>query len=128
MRRPRRRVSAGADGPLHGFSAGKALLAELPAKELARYFAETRREAFTAHTIVEEDALRRELDDIRASGVARTRQEYSLGIEGLGRAVRIDGEVVGALSVAIPTVRFDPATERRARDLLVRATDLLQSG
>jgi IclR family acetate operon transcriptional repressor len=118
-------VQTGARAPLHGFSAGKALLAAMDDGELDRYFAESERAAFTPTTIVSEAALREEVADIRTTGIARTREEHTAGIHGLGRVARIDGEVVGAFSVAIPAVRFDDAIDRRAAELLTRTTELL---
>lgn len=118
-------VQTGAYAPLHGFSAGKALLAAMDDPELDRYFAETERAAFTPTTIVSEPELRAEIADIRKTGIAQTCEEHTPGIHGLGCVARIDGEVVGAFSVAIPAVRFDEAIERRAADLLTRAAALL---
>ncbi|UAJ09076.1 IclR family transcriptional regulator [Glacieibacterium megasporae] len=121
-------VSTGSRAALHGFSAGKALLAALADADLDRYLAETERTAFTATTIVAAASLRTEIDDIRRTGIAHTREEHTPGIHGMGRVARIDNEVIGAFSVAIPAVRFDAAVERRAADLLIRTADLLGSG
>lgn len=113
--------------PMHALASGKALLAALPDADLARYFAETDREAFTTSTIIDEHALRKELDAIRASGFAETDEEFSLGIIGIGRVVTIGGEPAGSLSVAIPKVRCTDAIRARIRDLLARTAGLLES-
>jgi IclR family transcriptional regulator, acetate operon repressor len=120
-------VQIGARAPLHALSAGKALLAELTEEELARYFVETCRTAYTAATLTEEEAIRAEISLIRRCGIARAREEHHRGLVGLGRVAKIDGEVVGALSVAVPTVRFDAAVEQRAAELLVRTAELLDA-
>jgi IclR family acetate operon transcriptional repressor len=120
-------VQTGSHTPLHGFSAGKALLAAMDDAELDLYFAETERVAFTPTTIISEPAIRAEIAEIRRTGIARTREEHTPGIHGMGRVARIDGEVVGAFSVAIPAVRFDQEIEQRAAHLLERAGDLLGS-
>ena len=120
-------VQTGSHTPLHGFSAGKALLAAMDDAELDLYFAETERVAFTPTTIISEPAIRAEIAEIRRTGIARTREEHTPGIHGMGRVARIDGEVVGAFSVAIPAVRFDEEIEQRAAHLLERAGDLLGS-
>jgi IclR family acetate operon transcriptional repressor len=121
-------LQTGVHAPLHGPSAGKALLAAMEDSELERYFAETERAVFTPATIVSEAPLRAEIADIRRTGIARTHEEYTPGIHGLGRVARIGGEVVGAFSVAIPAVRFDEATDRRTAELLARTIDLLALG
>lgn len=118
-------VQTGTRAPLHAFSSGKALLAALGDADLARYFAETERDAFTATTITGEAQLRAEIARIRATGIAVTREEHTPGIVGLGRTATIDGDVAGAFSVAIPVVRCDAEVERRASDLLTRTADLL---
>jgi IclR family acetate operon transcriptional repressor len=118
-------VQSGAHAALHSFAAGKALLAALDEEELARYFAETDRCAFTSTTIVDEAALRAELESVRTAGIARTCEEHTSGICGLARVAAIDGEVLGAFSVAIPAVRYNEEVERRAINLLLRTTDLL---
>ena len=101
------------------------MLAALPEAEFERYLAETERERFTGTTMVDADALRAQIAQIRRTGIARTRSEYSVGIEGVGRAVVVGGEVLGAFSVAIPAVRFDGEVERRVTMLLERTAALL---
>lgn len=120
-------VDAGARAPIHALSAGKAILSGLSEEELATYFAEAERQPFTARTVTDEGKLRTELDEIRRTGIARTDEEYSLGIEGLGRLVRIEGEPAGALAVAIPKARFTPEMEQRTIDLLMRTAALLEA-
>jgi len=121
-------VQVGTSTPLHVLSAGKAILAALPEDELDDYFTQTHRDAFTPATITSEAGLRAEIEEIRRTGVARTREEYTPGIQGFGCAVRIEGELVGAFSVAIPTVRFDPEIFRRAGELLLRTAALFEAG
>jgi IclR family acetate operon transcriptional repressor len=120
-------VPTGTRLPMHALASGKALLAELPEDELDRYFGESKREKFTPSTVIGEGPLRKQIAAIRKSGFAMTADEFSLGIRGIGRAVTIDGEVVGAISVALPQPRYSEAVERRVKDLLGRTVDLLAS-
>ena len=121
-------VPTGTRLPMHALASGKALLAALPDEELERYFAETERQRFTPATVISEKALRREIAAIRRTGFAVTDEEFSLGIRGVGRAVTIGGEPVGALSVAVPKARFDEAVQRRVMDMLERTASLLDTG
>lgn len=121
-------VQVGSRRPMHCLSSGKALLAEMSDDELDRYFAESEREVFTPLTITDEAALRAEIAEIRDTGIARTREEYSLGTYGLGRIARRDGAVIGAFSIAIPMVRLDEAMEQRMIALLNRALTLFELG
>jgi IclR family acetate operon transcriptional repressor len=113
--------------PMHALASGKALLARLSEAELNRYFAESDRIRFTPSTVTGEKALRKEIAQVRQSGFSFTDEEFSLGIIGIGRAVTMGGETVGALSVAIPKVRCDEATRRRIMDLLERTAALLET-
>jgi IclR family acetate operon transcriptional repressor len=112
----------GRRAPLHIISAGKAILAALPDAELDCYFRDGTRAAFTANTLTDETALRADLALARSSGIARTCEEQTLGIAGIGRAVVIDGELMGAMSVAIPLARCDAKLKRRAIEMLIHAT------
>ena len=114
--------------PMHALAAGKALLAALPEEELDRYFTEFERARFTPLTVTSEKALRRELGETRKTGFTLTDEEFSLGIRGIGRVVTMAGEPVESLSVAIPTVRFDEAIQRRAMELLEHSSGLLEGG
>jgi len=119
-------VPTGSRLPMHALASGKALLAALPDDELDRYFAESERTRFTPSTVTGEKALRREIEEIRKSGIALTDEEFSLGIRGIGRVVTVGGEAVGALSVAVPKARFDQTTQARVTLLLERTTSLLE--
>ena len=118
-------IEVGRQAPLHALSAGKALLATYTPEELDRYFRTATLEAFTPNTITSETKLRAQLEEVRRTGFARAREEFSFGIASLSRVLRLDGEVAGALSVAIPLVRYDDAMERKAMSLLTRAINLL---
>jgi IclR family acetate operon transcriptional repressor len=118
-------IDTGRRLPMHALASGKALLATLPDAELSRYFAEVRLDRFTPSTVTSEAKLRKQIGEIRKRGFSTTDEELHLGINGLGRAVTIGGDVVGALSVAIPKVRYDAAMEKRAADLLEKTAALL---
>lgn len=121
-------VQTGSRAPLHVFAAGKAMLAAMSPETLDRYFAESDRRQFTSTTITTVAGLRADVARTQETGIARTHEEHTLGICGLGCVARINGEVVGAFSVAIPTVRFNPAVEQRASQLLLKTADLLALG
>jgi len=100
-------IDVGERAPLHSYAAGKAILATFPRREFDDYLKTVPREAFTASTIVDADALRVEIERVRRTGLARTREEDTPGIVGIGRAVVVDGIPLGAFSVAMPIARFD---------------------
>lgn len=118
-------VQPGMHAALHGFAAGKALLAELGEDELAKYFQETDRRPFTDMTVTSESGLRDQIAQIRLSGIARTSGEFAQGIVGFAKVARLDEKVVGAFSVAFPEVRHTAELEERAVLLLGKAATLL---
>jgi len=95
--------------PLHSFAGGKALLARMSGEELDAYFHEAERTRFTPHSICEEAALRREIDDCRAKGAAVSLEEHSVGVNGV--AVALDD--AHSISIAIPSARFSRDIEHR---------------
>jgi IclR family acetate operon transcriptional repressor len=81
--------------PAHRTSGGKALLAELPADQLAALYGE------------ELDAFRRELATTRRRGYGVNVEESERGVVALGVAVHdADGRAVAAITVAAPSARF----------------------
>ncbi|MDO7836796.1 IclR family transcriptional regulator C-terminal domain-containing protein [Sphingobium sp. HBC34] len=117
-------ISVGTRSPLHCLAAGKALLAALPDTELDRYFNDTTLPAFTPGSITDTARLRAELAEVRATGVGRTREEYTPGICGLGMAALVQGVAIGAFAVAIPVPRFTAEVERRTIAKLEQAVSL----
>jgi len=114
--------------PLHAFSGGKAILATFAPEELDDYFRAVELTAYTPQTVTDEAALRAELARIGRRGLARTSGEYTPGIIGIGRSVlSATGALLGALSIAIPAARANPALEERAAMLVLRASDALGS-
>ena len=115
--------------PLHAFSAGKAILATFGMEELDDYFESVALDAFTPQTLIDEASLREELQRIGRRGLARTAEEFTPGIIGIGRSViAADGTLLGAISVAIPAARATPILEERAAMLVMRASDALGMG
>jgi len=115
-----RAVSAvGEEFPLYCTANGKALLAALgPAR--ARALLPPRLRALTPRTITSHRALAAELEQVARTGVAFDREEHSEGICAAGAAVLAGGGPVAALSVPVPTPRFE-RSERRLADAVRHA-------
>lgn len=121
------RIDVGERVPLHNFAGGKVVLASLTDEELGQYFAMAERADYTAHTLRTEAQLRAEIDRIRDTGIAYAREEHTLGIVSVGRAVRIGDAELGAISLAIPLTRYDDEVDRTVRRALKNATAALES-
>jgi len=92
--------------PLHATSTGKAILAWSEPEVLDDVLAHGL-EGFTSRTLVDVDALHRELRAIREAGYSINRGEWRDDIRGVAAAVRdADGRARAAISVAVPAHRL----------------------
>jgi DNA-binding IclR family transcriptional regulator len=99
-------VSAvGARFPAHCTANGKALLAEL-APEQVEALLPARLERLTRRTITSRLKLARELEQIRAEGVAFDREEHSEGICAVGKTVADGMGGRAAVTIPLPALRF----------------------
>jgi DNA-binding IclR family transcriptional regulator len=113
-----RTVSAvGETFPLYCTANGKAYLAELDDKEIDALLGH-RFEPRTPNTLKSLPALLADLKSVRKTGVAFDREEHTIGISAAGVALRdLLGNYV-AISVPVPTSRFNHHRERIAERLL----------
>lgn len=105
--------AAGRRLPAHCTSVGKMLLASLPVEELeATLSGDGPLVAMTPGSITSRDELWRALAEIRERGVAVEQQESNPDVSCVAAPVRdSSGNVVAALSISVPTVRW--SEERR---------------
>lgn len=94
------RHSPGDQLPLHCTAVGKALLAYAPASVVDEVQSDLRR--YTAYTVTEPRALRRQLDEIRRTGLARSAQEHRVGVSSVAHPVSGHDGVVAALALLAP--------------------------
>ena len=95
----------GVPAALHCTAVGKVLLAAQPKRQREALLASLDYHAFTPQTITEPDALRDELDEVRAQGWAQDRAEHESVINCIGAPVTDhNGRVVGAVSISVPDV------------------------
>ncbi len=118
-----RTMQLGERAPMQATAAGKAMLAFLhlngttrgaSAKNQARGFSINRRK------------LVEELKAIRSGGLAYSREELIKGIVAIGAPVfDLTGAPVAALSVSVPTVRFNSKRESAVANAVRKAADTL---
>ncbi len=107
--------------PAHATSAGKAMLAALPAAHVLAVYPAEKLAAMTRHTITTRTRLLAALDRVREAGFAVSLEESEIGLTAVGMAVLdADGRPAAGLTVAGPVQRMTPewirviATELRA--------------
>jgi DNA-binding IclR family transcriptional regulator len=117
--------SVGATFPLHCTANGKALLAELAPDEVARVLP-TRLRRFTPATLTIRAELFEELDRVRETKVAFDREEHTTGISAAGIAIRDPFGALAAISVPMPTQRFEGREAEIAEALAEARADILR--
>ena len=88
---------------------GKSILAMSDPETVQRVLREglTRR---TPYSIVDPNRFLAELAAVRANGVAIDREEAALGLSCVAAPIMVKGEVIGAVSMSLPSARLNPAT------------------
>ncbi|WP_062205296.1 IclR family transcriptional regulator [Streptomyces sp. NBRC 109706] len=114
--------AAGRRLPAHCTAVGKMLLASLPPEELDARLPDGELPAMTPNSLTSVAELRRVLAETRETGVATERQESNADVCCVAAPVRDRaGQVVAALSVSVPMIRW---SEERRREL----TELARQG
>ncbi|GAA0602820.1 IclR family transcriptional regulator [Kribbella sandramycini] len=95
----------GVPAALHCTAVGKVLLAAQPKRQREAVLASLEYHAYTPQTLTGPDALRDELDGVRANGWAQDKGEHESFMNCIGAPI-VDhaGRVVGAVSVSVPDV------------------------
>jgi DNA-binding IclR family transcriptional regulator len=111
--------------PAHCTANGKALLAELPQRQLETVLPK-RLQRFTTHTIVKRSDLLSELDRVRESGIAVDLEEHTDGICAIGKVIHDAVGNLAAITIAMPAQRFSER-EKELSAVLTEATDRITS-
>jgi DNA-binding IclR family transcriptional regulator len=86
---------------------GKVLLASLPEEQLDRLLATSVLQRYTPKTVTDPDRLKQELRIVRRQGYAMADEELAIGVRSVAAPIRNrEGEVVAAMNITGPTVRF----------------------
>lgn len=117
---PMKLVSAvGKRLPAHTTGLGKVLLAYLPEHELSKRIDDVTLTRYTDNTITDKSALHAELARIRDRGYGEDREEFVVGCRCIAMPVHNGaGDVIAAMSVSIPTPRFNQKVAKSVRAAL----------
>lgn len=117
-------MEVGERAPMYATAVGRALLAHMDAQERDQILMGDLPRPITSKTIVDLDRIRDELDAISDGGPAYSRDEYIDGLTSVAYAVlNADDRPIAGISVAIPSIRYDDAMDRRCRDALKDAAE-----
>jgi DNA-binding IclR family transcriptional regulator len=98
--------SIGTEFPLHSTANGKALLAHLDPQERAEVLAATLA-GYTPKTIVDHDDLDMEIRQVELNGISFDLEEHTTGVCAIGTGFRDPSGKVFAISIPVPSQRFD---------------------
>ena len=117
----------GLRSPLYCTGVGKAILATLPADEVAQIWQHTTPQKLTAHTIVEFEALQAQLTEVRTNGYAIDDEENELGVRCVAVAIPgVGGRADSAFSISGLAPYMTPERIRRIATLAQDArTDIM---
>ncbi len=118
-------MKVGMNAPLYAVSAGKIALSELGSEALSQYLTGATLAPVTPHTVRSKSRLKKEIAQIKATGFAYSREEFTLGITAIATAVRSESKFCGAINLAVPTARFTQDREPSFREALRRAAQLI---
>lgn len=117
---------AGVVRPAHCTALGKVLLAALTPQQIEQYLAGHELRRFTPKTIVEPDALLRELKDVRRTGIGFDDGEFDAEARCVAVPVHdFTGQVAGAIGLSGPIWRLSiQALQEKAQQVREAAADL----
>jgi DNA-binding IclR family transcriptional regulator len=108
--------AVGGRAPLHLTSVGKLFLAADPNDRVRAYATRTGLAGHTRNSLTQIGALERELDTVRARGIAQDNEELEIGVRCVAAGIYDDsGKLVAGLSISAPADRLDPAWSDRVR-------------
>jgi DNA-binding IclR family transcriptional regulator len=101
----------GQRAPLYAFSGGRIFLADMPDDAIDNFLRRVQFRRYTPHTICDRKMLLHQVQQVRHSGFAYSRDELTLGITGISVGLRHGGHLVGTVGVAIPSERLSRKVE-----------------
>jgi len=118
-------MKVGMNAPLYAVSAGKIVLSELRSEDLRQYLTRVTFVPVTPHTVRSKSRLKKEIQKVKATGFAYSREEFTLGITAIATAVGGESKFHGAVNLAVPTARFTPSRDSGFREALRRAAQII---
>ncbi len=120
-------VVVGSRLPAHCTALGKCLLAQLPDDVARQALGEEPYERLTARTLTGWEQIVPHLDEIRASGVSVSEEEYEIGLVSIAvPVVWPAGPGAAAINVSLPSARATSAFRRQLTDGLLDAARAIE--
>ena len=114
----------GQTNPLHTTALGKAILAAKPLDERTKIVERLRLEVKQPNSIRDPSELLADLDRTSSRGYSIDDCENEENVTCIGAAIEVDGEVLGAVSVAGPSFRIKPDLETYSKIVVEAAHEI----
>lgn len=112
--------------PAYASSMGKALLSELTDEEIDSLYPEEKLHQLTPKTIATRTELKKELEQIRKTGVSFSKEGTHEGLFGVASAIRdASGKGIAGMSIALPIAKVDQTTSDRLATLIRMGASLI---
>ncbi len=112
--------------PAHCTALGKVILSALRPDQLERFFGRAELKSLTPRTITDAQILRREIEEVRRSGIAFDDGEFDAEVRCIGIPVRdFTGQVMGAIGISGPVWRLSIQMLQSRSRILQAAADRL---
>lgn len=118
-------TSTGHRLPAYATGLGKALLLDKTETEIRKLYPEGLR-PLTENTVADIPSLMKQLEEAKFGGYTWEVQESTEHIRCFGVPVRIRGKIEGAISIAIPLFRYDPAEKEALVQALQESAKILE--
>ena len=121
-------IHVGESGPMHASAGGKAILAHLPVPVRDKLLERMELRAYTEKTVRSRSELLKQLKVIRSGMMAYCREEHHRGMISVALPVfNTEDQVVAAITITTPTVRFNRAHEKVLQGVLRDGTARLSA-
>ncbi len=111
--------------PIHCTAIGKALVSDMKRDELEQLIGSTF-DAHTPRTITDIDTLYRQIEKIRAEGVAHDYGEITDAVECIAAPVRVGGRIKYGIGISVPSYRLNDAKRSELASLLKTSSSHLE--
>jgi len=112
--------------PAYAVAAGKALLSELTDAEIDRLYPHERLMPLTPKTVTTRKELKKELEQVRKTGVAFNREQSREGVESTASVIRdASGMAVAAMSIAAPVFMMNQVKRKKLTTIVRLGTSLM---
>lgn len=112
--------------PAYSTGYGKALLSQFTPEQIREFYPEGALRPITSHTLRTVDELNIQLEGIRQTGFSYEKEESTIGIRCVATYIKVYGQVLAGVSIAVPLFRYTSEREVQFKTLLMEAKSKIE--